>query len=128
MLIAQNFVGLVDTSLNAMSFLTVPLHKIITGKSLTVADHQKFQRKLLISIAFACIMILQLVHAWVKGESVAALIQSSTYTTTMANHLHIAFEHYWRRHELTYLFNAFLEFERRYNRKITSMLLAISLN
>lgn len=64
------------------------------------------------------VMMSQFIHAW-SPEPLAVLLESTSFTTGLVNAYLVVMEHYRWRKEIANLYNAFLAFEKRYNRKDT---------
>lgn len=133
MLIAQKFLPLVSRNLKVIAYLTVPLFTCVisevykSGKFLRVAEEAKFRNKSRIAVPYGVVVLLQLGYACLRKEPVSVIIQSLTYSTNFVNLLIFALGHYQLRNEIAALFNAFIQFETRYNRNFLNSIKLIRL-
>lgn len=119
MLIAQNFLPMVIKNLRIISRIDTPLHEVNPSNSSTiqVANEKAYYRNLVrAKFPYVMIMMLQLVFYWQKFP-LAIMIQTVIFSVTYTNGILIAWEHYQKRYDLANLLNAFVDFEKRHNRK-----------
>lgn len=68
-------------------------------------------------IPYLVIMMTQWIHAWWIFPF-SSVLQSTLFTTSVAQAWFIAIEHYRMRYDIADLFNAFLDFEKVHNGKL----------
>ncbi len=134
MLIAQKLLSSFHFVLKVHGFYTTILYKRATNEegengalghiSLNTKSAEKFPLRYKVSVAYTLCVFLQIVHA-VKFNgaqekvSLVALVPSILFLLSLFFHLPTLREHYKKQEEFCPLFNAFLEFERKYNGKYT---------
>lgn len=119
MLLAQNFFPLVITNLKIISRIGTPLHKLnpANAEVIQVGNEKTFFRKIVwIQFPYIVAMLAQLIFSWHKFPLVT-MLQSMTFSASYAIVFLIVLEQYRKRYELASLFNSFVEFEKRHNRK-----------
>lgn len=90
------------------------INKLRTAKE----SESAFRLRSYVCILYTIAVCAQVIHA-LEVITISVLVQSLLYSAVIASHLPVVLEHYLARHELANLYNAFLDFEIRNNRKLS---------
>lgn len=118
MLLAHNFLKLILVNLKAIPYVAISLHTVGSSNDVEVGNEKRFLVKTCLTVLYASVMVAQWIHAWWIFH-LSTLLLSMTYSVGITNMLFIAAEHYHNRNEIAQLLNAFIQFERRQNRKFS---------